>query len=221
MVVLSPQRREGSCPSTRSAVKLSECGRSIERGENEANRGPLCAIASTRRYELRRQDEESELSYGDRPSNDDYFPQGEDFEDEVDMDDRQTTLGRIPKKEPRRFDDNFALLKLEDHGERVGRNALTRFITHAYSPSVTSTMAGHAVSMSKGAFEKEAAEKLQILIEKVSEFKHRIFRSGSDATNTEVRSDKKKEEKASNESNRVHKSINRSDFVDRKIIAAT
>ncbi|XP_014476604.1 PREDICTED: uncharacterized protein LOC106745481 [Dinoponera quadriceps] len=161
------ERREGSSPPARSAVELSVNGRSIERGESEANRGPLYTIASSRRRYDSRQPEEPGLSCGDRSSNDNYFPQGEDFEDEIVRDDHRNTSERTREKEPRQFDDesdNFAptLLMLRNDEGRVGGDALTRFITHTYSSSVTE--AGHA--MSKGAFEKDAVEKLQILIEK-------------------------------------------------------
>lgn len=223
MVVLSPQRREGSSPSARSAVKLSESGRSIERGESEADRGPLRRIASSRRYKSRRQPEEPKLPYDDRPSNDDYFPQGEEFE----VGDHPAASKRTSEKEPRRIDDdvsdNFAPTKLEGCGGCVGGNALTRLVMHAYlSPRATWTMTGHATRMSKGTFEKEATEKLQTLIEKVSEFKRRIFRSESNATNTGAQSGgkKKKEEEAGNGSNSANDSTGRSDFVGQKIFTS-
>lgn len=227
MVVLSPQRRERSSPSSRSAIELSENERSIERGESEANRGPLYTITSSRRYDSR-QFEESELSYGDRACNDDYFPQGEEFEDEIGMDDHESTVRKIPGKKPRPSDDqsyDFAptttSLMLEDYAGRVSGDALTRFITHAYSPSVGSTETGHAIPMSKGTFEKDAAEKLQILIDKVSEFKRRIFRPESNATKSGARSDKKEQEEISNENNSTNEPTSRPDFIGQRILTST
>ncbi|XP_032674991.1 uncharacterized protein LOC116845889 isoform X7 [Odontomachus brunneus] len=217
------ERRERSSPSSRSAIELSENERSIERRESKANRGPLYTITSSRRCD-RRQPGESELSYGDRPSNDDYFPQGEEFEDEIGMDNHQSTIRKIPEEKPRRSDDqsyDLASIATLPMFRRVSEDALTRFITHVYSPSVRSTEAGHAIPMSKGAFEKNAAERLQILIDKVSEFKRRIFRPKSNATKSAARSDKKEQEEISNENNSTNEPTSRSGFIGQRILSPT
>lgn len=130
------------------------------------------------------------------------------------MDDRRSANRKMPAKKPRLYDDesdNFALLMHEDHGGHVGGDALTRFIIHAYSPSTVKV--GHA--MSKGSLEKDTVEKLQILIDKVSELKRRIFRPKSNATKNGARSDGKKEAEISNES------TSRSNFVDQRILISS
>jgi len=68
--------------------------------------------------------------------------------------------------------------------------------------------------MSKRTSDQEAVEKLQTLIDKVTEFKRRAFRRKSD-TKSEGQSDEKKERKISDESDSA-KTANRSDLANQK-----
>ncbi|KAL6420193.1 hypothetical protein ACFW04_013816 [Cataglyphis niger] len=78
--------------------------------------------------------EESNLSYYDRPSNDDYFPQGEEYEDEIGTDDQQLkTEKKTPNKKSSHSNDKYnnfdsTMLKFENN-ENINRGPLTRFVT--------------------------------------------------------------------------------------------
>lgn len=151
--------------------------------------------------------EESKLPH-DKQGNDDYFPQGEEYEEEIGIDDHQ--LGKKTprqKKPPRSEDayDNFepTMLMFENNNYLNG-GPLTRFITRVhFSSDEELTEADRTMLMSMKVSNKDAVEKLQTLIEKVTEFKRRVFRPGHDAPKTGATKDGKKKGKVAdkNESN--------------------
>lgn len=229
MVVLSPQRRGASSPSAKTAVTLFENGRSIERDEIQANGGSLLIISPPQQftrsdfdkdfqqesrstiYHKDRLDlpflnkrsavdfhrcsgerEESRQSYGDRLRNDDYFPQGEEYEDEIGMEDYRSD------GEPSRFDDGY-----DSFESSRGVGPSSRFIAHrVYPPSVESIRAERRASKTNMPISKgDAVEKLQTLIEKVTEFKRRVSRTESDATKAGNRAEERKGREITNEGN--------------------
>lgn len=162
--------------------------------------------------------EESKLPYSDRQGNDDYFPQGEEYEEEIGTDDYH--LGKTtPNKKPSRLDDEFdnfeSMMLMFENNKCINGDPLTRFITRVHFSSVEELTETDQI-MSKKISNKDAVEKLQALIEKVTEFKRRVFHPKHDAPKTEVTTDGKKEKKIANE-NKNNEAINRSCFISQKI----
>lgn len=159
--------------------------------------------------------EESKLSYSDRQGNDDYFPQGEEYEEEIGTDDYQLdkTTSKTPSKKPSHLNDEYdnfepAMLVFESN-KCINGDSLTRFITRVHFPNVEELMeTNRTMLMSKKISNKDAVEKLQALIEKVTEFKRRVFHPKHDAPKTGV-TDGRKEKKIANE-NESNESMNRS-----------
>lgn len=154
--------------------------------------------------------EESKLSY-DKQSNDDYFPQGEEYEEEIGTDDHQLDKKTSRKKPLRSEDayDNFGptMLMFENNIYFNG-GPLTKFITRVhFSSNAELTEADRMMLMSKKVSHKDTVEKLQTLIEKVTEFKRRVFRPEHDAPKTEATDGKKKGKIA--DENESKESINR------------
>ncbi|KMQ95627.1 sex-regulated protein janus-a [Lasius niger] len=88
---------------------------------------------------------ESTLSYGDRPGNDDYFPQGEEYEDEIGTDDHQLGGRNTLSKESQSNNeyDNFdSTMLMFENNKSVNRGPLTRFVTYIHSLSTESTVSG-------------------------------------------------------------------------------
>lgn len=135
----------------------------------------------------------------DRQCNDDYFPLGEEFEDEIVKDDQQADKKIIKKKYSDDKHDNFAPVMLTFEDSRyISGGPLTGLITRMHLPSAESTKTFG--TMLKRASEKDTVDKLQTLIEKVTEFKRRVFRPASDEMKVEVRTDEKTEKEVINES---------------------
>ncbi|EZA50833.1 hypothetical protein X777_10466 [Ooceraea biroi] len=209
---VSLQKREGSSPSAKSVVELSESEKSNEFGRIHVNRNPLSIVSSHQRSvgtdfvrnlnsKICRKDhsdyssEESKLSYGDRPRNDDYFPQGEEYEDEIGMDEHQlgykkdsSTQSTTHLNEEYNFQPTMLMFENQKY---ASRSPLARFITHVHSPigPGEETM----LTSPKRVSEKDAVEKLQILIEKATEFKRRVFRSKTDTAKSDARIDETRE----------------------------
>lgn len=175
------------------------------------------------RYCSDREFEESKLLY-DRQGGDDYFPQGEEYEEEIGTGDHQ--LGKktpnkntpdksTPNKNPPHFEDDYdnfepTMLMLENNKRNNG-GPLTRFITHVHFLSIEGPEVDRML-MSKKVPNKDAVEKLQTLIEKVTEFKRRFLQSKHDAPKTAATTDGKKERKIANE-NENKESTNRFCFL--------
>ncbi|KAG5307153.1 JANA protein, partial [Acromyrmex insinuator] len=142
--------------------------------------------------------EESKLSY------DDYFPQGEEYEDEIGIDEQQLDKKiKKPSKEPPIVDDeydNFEPMLLFENNKYVNGGPLTRFITRVHFSSIEElTEPDRITLMSEKVSNKDAIEKLETLIEKVAEFKRRVFRSKHEALKIETTTDERKEKKIVNE----------------------
>lgn len=145
-----------------------------------------------------RQFDESEPLY-DKLLHDDYFPQGEEYEEEIGTGDHQ--LGRKNKKPPRSDDeyDNFKpTILMFENDKYISGGPLTKLITHVHFPNTG--LIEIVQTMSKKVPNQEAVEKLQILIDKVTEFKRRVFRDKSNAAKSRGQNDEKKEKKISGES---------------------
>jgi len=159
------------------------------------------------------------LSHDHKQGNDDYFPQGEEYEEEIGIDDYQ--LGKkTPSKKPPRVDDehdNFkpTMLMFEDN-KCIKRDPLTTFITHVHFSNIELTKADQIMLTSKKVSNKDAVEKLQTLIEKVTELKRRVFRLKHEAPKTEVTTDGREEKKIANE-NKSNESTNRSCFISQRV----
>lgn len=148
--------------------------------------------------------EESKMPY-DKQVNDDYFPQGEEYEEEIGIDDHQIG-NKTPRKKPPRSEDvydNFepTILMFENSNYFNG-GPLTRFITRVHFSN--DEEADRTMLMLKKVSDKDAVEKLQTLIEKVTEFKRRVFQTKDDAPKTGTTT----EEKNTNE-NENNESTNR------------
>ncbi|XP_011063395.1 PREDICTED: uncharacterized protein LOC105151402 [Acromyrmex echinatior] len=109
--------------------------------------------------------EESKLSY------DDYFPQGEEYEDEIGIDEQQLDKKiKKPSKEPPIVDDeydNFEPMLLFENNKYVNGGPLTRFITRVHFSSIEElTEPDRITLMSEKVSNKDAIEKLETLIEK-------------------------------------------------------
>lgn len=141
------------------------------------------------------------LSHGDRSRNDDYFPQGEEYEDEIGMDKHQMgyNRGKQSTTQDDEEHDNFQPTMLMFHDKKnVIRDPLTRFITYVYSPIEPDRQ---TMLMSNTISDKDAIEKLQTLIEKATEFKRRVFRSKTDTKSdppTEVKEKTVRKDETSN-----------------------
>lgn len=169
-----------------------------------------------------RESEKSKLPY-EKQGNDDYFPQGEEYEEEIGTDDYQ--LGKkTPRKKSPSVDNeynNFEPTMLMFENEKcISGGPLTRFITRVHFSSIED-LADRLVLMSKKVSSKDAVEKLQTLIEKVTEFKRRVFQLKYEASKTgtiteERKKDGKKEKKIANE-NDSNESMNRSCFLSQRI----
>lgn len=159
------------------------------------------------RYCSDREFEESKLLYD---ANDDYFPQGEEYEEEIGTDDYQ--LGKKiknPSKEPSIVDDEYdnfePTMLLFENSKYVNGGPLTRFITRVHFSSIEELIESDRIMlMSEKVSNKDAVEKLQTLIEKVAEFKRRVFRSKHEPAKIET--DGRKEKKIINE-NKDNESI--------------
>ncbi|TGZ37533.1 Sex-regulated protein janus-A [Temnothorax longispinosus] len=116
-----------------------------------------------------REFDESKLSH-DRQGNDDYFPQGEEYEEEIGTEDYQ--LGKkTPSKKPSRLEDEHEKFEptmlMFENNKYINGGPLTRYITHVYFSSIEElTDADRTMLMSKKVSNKDAVEKLQTLIEK-------------------------------------------------------
>ncbi|KAL6264795.1 hypothetical protein P5V15_004892 [Pogonomyrmex californicus] len=102
-------------------------------------------------------------------SSDDYFPQGEEYEEEIGREDYQ--LGKkIPSKKPSDSDeyDNFKpVILMFENNKCVNESPLTKFITRVYFSNIEGLIeADRTISMSQRISNKDAIEKLQTLIEK-------------------------------------------------------
>ena len=145
--------------------------------------------------------EKSKLLY------DDYFPQGEEYEDEIGIDDYQ--LGKKikkPSEESPIIDEEYdtynfdPMMLLFENNKYVNRGLLMRFITRVYFSSIEElTEPDRIMLMSEKVSNKDAVEKLQTLIEKVAEFKRRVFRFKHEASKIEDTTDGRKEKKIINE----------------------
>lgn len=69
--------------------------------------------------------EESTLSYSDRPGNDDYFPQGEEYEDEIGTDDQQlggrNTLSKKSSHSNNEYDNFDSTMLMFENNKSVNR----------------------------------------------------------------------------------------------------
>lgn len=140
----------------------------------------------------------------DRQANDDYFPQGEEYEEEIGVNDSQLSKKTPSKISPKNIEDEYdnfkpTMLTLENN---KCINPLKRFITRVHFPSGEELIeANRTMLMSKKVSNKDAVEKLQILIEKVTEFKRRVFQPKRDVPKIGATTDGKKEGKIVNEKN--------------------
>jgi len=122
--------------------------------------------------------------------NDDYFPQGDEYENDFSRKGRRKrekknsnddTMNNDDYEKDERDDrddrDHFqpTFLMLEDNG-CISGDPLMRFIAHVDMTNQMRTDEG-TMLMTKRISDKDAIEKLQTLIEKVTEFKRRVFRS--------------------------------------------
>lgn len=174
------------------------------------------------RYCSDREFEKSKLSY-DRQGGDDYFPQGEEYEEEIGTGDHQlgkktpnknTPNKSTPIKNPSRFEDEYdnfePTMLMFENNKRINGGSLTRFITHVHFPSIEEPTEVDRMLMSKKVSNKDTVEKLQTLIEKVTEFKRRLFQPKYDTPKTAATTNEKKERKIANENN---ESTNRFCFI--------
>lgn len=163
---------------------------------------------------------EEPKSHGDRQSYDDYFPQGEEYEEEIGTDNYQ--LGKKPssKKSPSHLEDEYDNFKptmlMFENNKSVNGDPLTRFITRAHFSSEELTESDRTMLMSKKISNEDAVEKLQTLIERVTEFKRRVFRPKHDTPKTGATTNGRKERKNANE-NESNELTNQSSFISRRI----
>ncbi|XP_011874124.1 PREDICTED: uncharacterized protein LOC105565488 [Vollenhovia emeryi] len=113
--------------------------------------------------------DESKLSQ-DRQGNDDYFPQGDEYEEEIGIDDHQLGKKTPSKKSPRLEDehDNVEATMLTLKNDKcINGGPLTRFNSYVHFSSIEELIvADRKMLLSKKVSNKDAAEKLQTLIEK-------------------------------------------------------
>lgn len=157
-------------------------------------------------------DHSNESQLYDKILHDDYFPQGEEYEEEIGTGDQQ--LGKKIKKPPRSDNeyDSFKPAILMFENDKCG-GPLTRLITHMHFPNTGLLETVPTILMSKRTSDQEAVEKLQILIDKVTEFKRRAFRQKSNAAKSEGQGGDEK--KVSDGSDRAE-TTNRSGLTNRK-----
>lgn len=131
---------------------------------------------------------------------DDYFPQGEEYEDEIGTDEHQKCKRTLSKK-PLRFENEYNNLEptvlVFENNKCINRGPLTRFVTRVHFSSIDEL--ADRMLMSKKVSNKDAIEKLRTLIEKVTEFKRRVFQSKHDAPKTEATTERKKKRTIANE----------------------
>ncbi|XP_067211168.1 uncharacterized protein [Linepithema humile] len=162
-----------------------------------------------------RQFDESKPLY-DKQLHDDYFPQGDEYEEEIGTGDHQ--LGKKSKKPPRSDDeyDNFKpIILMFENDKCVSGGPLTKLITHVHFPNTGLIETVQTILMSKRISDQEAVEKLQILIDKVTEFKRRAFRDKSNAAKSRGQSDERKEKKIGKKNNGAE-TTNRSGLTNQK-----
>lgn len=171
-----------------------------------------------------RQIEETKLLDGDRQRNDDYFPQGEEYEEEIGTDEHQLDHKNSKKQLATNFDDEYnsnnynkfqpMILMVEDKIRYISRDPLTRFITHIHSPFESGE---ETMLMSKTSSDKNTVEKLQTLIEKTSEFKRRVFRSKTGTAKSDARTDVTRKKEIIKDKSSSAETTNRSSFQSQQI----
>ncbi|XP_011708292.1 PREDICTED: uncharacterized protein LOC105463004 isoform X4 [Wasmannia auropunctata] len=150
-----------------------------------------------------RQFEKSKLSHDDKLGNDDYFPQGEEYEEEIGTENYQLNK-KAPSKKPPRVDDNVddnvdnfqPTMLMFENNKNVNGGPLTRFITRVHFSSIEELSEADRITlMSKKVSNKDAVEKLQTLIERVTEFKRRVFQPNKREVSKTGGHDRRKEGK--------------------------
>lgn len=151
-----------------------------------------------KKYCDQRHIDEPKLTYTDRVRNDDYFPQGEEYEDEIGIDEHQLgNIKKIQQKQKPPADstseehDLFQPTVLFEGRKSSSRNPLRRFIQRVDS---SIPVPRQAMLMTKRVSDKDAVEKLQALIEKATEFKRRVFRTKNNTAKSSTRTDEAKQE---------------------------
>ena len=134
---------------------------------------------------------------GDRNVTDDYFPQGEDYEDEIGSE-NPYTFERNPSRDDDDDSDNMVptVLQYGDHNLKNFQQQI-QFLKSCTNPlfqSFTKDL------FSKDVSDKDTFEKLKTLVEKAIDFKRRVFQARSN--------EKKKENKS------AHKNKSGNDISD-------
>lgn len=100
--------------------------------------------------------EKSKLLYSDRPGNDDYFPQGEEYEDEIGIDDQQIGKRETSDKKSSHSNDEYdnfnSTMLMFENNRSINRGPLTRFITHVHFLSTKSIETEKSMLITKTRF---------------------------------------------------------------------
>jgi len=157
--------------------------------------------------------------------NDDYFPQGEEYENEF-RDGRKKKEQNDPNNEPMtcKGTNNFrpALAMLEDNQFiSINGDPIMRFVTcvHMTNQMRLDEKESGTILMSKRVSDKDAIEKLQTLIEKVTEFKRRVFRSEINTAKSNVQTNQAKNNVSKNNS-KSSNTTNRSSFQGQEVFTS-
>ena len=127
---------------------------------------------------------------GDRKFNDDYFPQGDEFEDEIGKEDSTSIQETLTRHYDEDDSDNVVATVLQ-FGDHQSQNLSTiqkqNPILEALYPNPL------FIYLLKGVLskevDKETFEKLKTLVDKVMDFKKRVFQTRAEEKNTEKRTE--------------------------------
>lgn len=130
-----------------------------------------------------------------RSQNDDYFPQGDEYEDEIGTDDYGYFPDSKKSQKQRGRKSPKSSATDEDHDDFTP--ALLASSRRSSAPMIRTRKVDSSTGtvLSKNVSQKDTLESLQALVEKAAEFKRRIFRSavsdGETESKIQTRDDKK------------------------------